>query len=109
MSSKEVTAQNSRDPQTMKNESNSRRSAVFQPTEKTSIFSVTFPPRLSSKEMTVQNFRSKESMKRNLLTFCALVLALASVHLNAAPLGTAFAYQGRLTDGANPPNGRYDL
>src|SRR5438105_1588475 len=48
-------------------------------------------------------------MKRKLLTLCSLVLALASVRLGAAPLGTAFTYQGRLTDGAGPANGRYDL
>jgi len=44
-------------------------------------------------------------MKKILITLCSLVLALASAHLNAAPLGTAFTYQGRLTDGANPANG----
>src|SRR5262245_43856817 len=27
----------------------------------------------------------------------------------AAPLGTAFSYQGRLSDGGEPGNGRYDL
>ncbi len=44
-------------------------------------------------------------MKKIRITLCSLVLALASVHLNAAPLGAAFTYQGRLTDGANPANG----
>ena len=29
-------------------------------------------------------------------------------HLHAAPLGTAFTYQGRLADGATPANGLYD-
>src|SRR6266550_3507881 len=48
-------------------------------------------------------------MKRKLITLCSFVLAFASVQLSAAPLGTAFTYQGRLTDGANPANGRYDL
>ena len=47
-------------------------------------------------------------MKRKLLTLCSLVLALASAQLNAAPLGTAFTYQGRLTDGGTA-NGSYDL
>jgi len=45
-----------------------------------------------------------------------LALALLSTfttfyvaQLFAAPLGTAFTYQGRLTDGANPATGIYDL
>lgn len=40
------------------------------------------------------------------------VLALLSTlnpQLSAAPLGTAFTYQGRLTDGGNPANGSYDV
>jgi len=48
-------------------------------------------------------------MKKLLITLCSLALALPSAHLNAAPLGTAFTYQGRLTDAGNPANGRYDL
>ena len=46
----------------------------------------------------------------------ALVLALVSVFslqpsalVYAAPLGTAFTYQGRLNDGSNPATGIYDL
>jgi len=39
-----------------------------------------------------------------LFTLLALVGSLV-----AAPLGTAFTYQGRLSDGANPANGIYDL
>ena len=46
---------------------------------------------------------------------CLIALALLST-LNlqpstafAAPLGTAFTYQGRLTDGANPATGIYDF
>jgi hypothetical protein len=39
-----------------------------------------------------------------------VVLAtLFSSHLIAAPVGTAFTYQGRLNDGLNPANGIYDL
>ena len=45
-----------------------------------------------------------------------LALALLSTfttfyvaQLSAAPLGTAFTYQGKLTDGASPANGTYDL
>src|SRR5262245_35828021 len=36
------------------------------------------------------------------------LLALVSIS-KAAPLGTAFTYQGRLVDGGNPANGAYDL
>ena len=36
-------------------------------------------------------------------------LSTLSPQLSAAPLGTAFTYQGQLTDGTNPANGRYDL
>jgi hypothetical protein len=45
--------------------------------------------------------------KRSLLTL-AFLSSLAGLGL-AAPLGTAFTYQGRLTDGAGPANGTYDL
>jgi len=41
-----------------------------------------------------------------------LVLALVLVFVlgaSAASLGTAFSYQGRLTDGGNPANGTYDV
>jgi len=40
-------------------------------------------------------------MKQKLITVCPLLLALAGVHLNAAPLGTAFTYQGKLNDGGS--------
>lgn len=43
-----------------------------------------------------------------LAALCALQVALDS-HLVAAPLGTAFTYQGRLNDGTNPAQGDYDL
>src|SRR6266540_4026416 len=46
-------------------------------------------------------------MKKKLFHLSTLLLALASAHLNAAPLGTAFTYQGRLTDGTNPATGTY--
>jgi hypothetical protein len=42
---------------------------------------------------------------KNVFTFCSLVVMLAGTRLHALPLGTAFTYQGRLTDGANPANG----
>jgi hypothetical protein len=38
-----------------------------------------------------------------------LALSTLSPQLSAAPLGTAFTYQGRLNDGANPAHGSYDL
>ena len=50
-------------------------------------------------------------MKRILIRFIAptlLVLGSLSNSL-AAPLGTAFTYQGRLDDGALPVNGLYDF
>ncbi len=45
--------------------------------------------------------------KQLILTFA--LLALSSALVMAAPVGTAFTYQGRLTDGGNPANGSYDL
>lgn len=46
-------------------------------------------------------------MKAKLVILGSLVLALAGVHVDAAPVGTSFTYHGRLTDGANPANGIY--
>ena len=43
-----------------------------------------------------------------LLSLLALLSTLNS-QLSAAPLGTAFTYQGRLNDGGAPANGLYDL
>ncbi|PYJ92356.1 MAG: hypothetical protein DME23_27555, partial [Verrucomicrobia bacterium] len=48
-------------------------------------------------------------MKPKLSTLMLLALTLATTPLLAAPLGTSFTYQGRLTDGGNPANGIYDL
>jgi len=51
-------------------------------------------------------------MKTALFVRLVALLALpATLHLQllAAPLGTAFTYQGRLNDGGNPANGSYDL
>src|SRR5215467_6732138 len=39
------------------------------------------------------------------VAFCVVVVALD----RAAAQGTAFTYQGRFSDGANPANGIYDL
>ncbi len=45
------------------------------------------------------------------LTFISTVALLSTLNsqLLAAPVGTAFTYQGKLADGANPANGIYDL
>jgi hypothetical protein len=43
------------------------------------------------------------------ISLTVLLLGLLSGIVTAAPLGTAFTYQGKLTDGANPANGTYDL
>jgi len=50
-------------------------------------------------------------MKTALAQYLALLaLPCASImQLLAAPLGTAFTYQGKLTDGGQPANGNYDL
>lgn len=37
------------------------------------------------------------------------LLALLAGNIGAAPVGTAFTYQGRLTDGSGPATGSYDL
>ena len=47
--------------------------------------------------------------KSNPLVLAITLLALFAGNLIAAPLGTAFTYQGRLNDGANPATGIYDL
>jgi len=39
----------------------------------------------------------------------ALLARIAPLAANAAPLGTAFTYQGLLTEGGNPATGLYDL
>ena len=39
----------------------------------------------------------------------AALLAILNAQVFAAPLGSAFTYQGRLTDGASPASGGYDL
>ncbi|MBI5385935.1 MAG: hypothetical protein HZA90_14750 [Verrucomicrobia bacterium] len=47
-------------------------------------------------------------MKTNLLRILGLAV-LFSLELPAAPLGTAFTYQGNLTDGGAPASGSYEL
>ena len=48
-------------------------------------------------------------MNRRTLYSLLALLNLACVAATAGPLGTAFTYQGRLTDGASAANGSYDL
>ena len=50
-------------------------------------------------------------MKRKLIRFIAFTMLMIGSLLTslAAPLGTAFTYQGRLDDGAFPVNGLYDF
>ena len=45
---------------------------------------------------------------KKLITGIAFLGGVLS-HLHAAPLSTAFTYQGRLADGATPANGLYDM
>ena len=45
-------------------------------------------------------------MKTKLIIIAAGLLAFA---INSRAQGTAFTYQGRLNDGANPASGIYDL
>ncbi len=50
-------------------------------------------------------------MKKSVLLPLILTVALASLarFIQAAPLGTAFTYEGHLTSGTNPANGHYDF
>ena len=48
-------------------------------------------------------------MKIKTLAAAGAVLSLSAMFASADPLGTAFTYQGKLTDGANAANGIYDF
>lgn len=48
-------------------------------------------------------------MSKQLRLLVSLGLALAGSGLHAQTLGTAFTYQGQLTDGGQPTTGLYDL
>src|SRR6185503_5721664 len=48
-------------------------------------------------------------MKTPTFQFLALGLSLTLISADAFGQGTAFTYQGRLNDGANPASGNYDL
>jgi hypothetical protein len=53
----------------------------------------------------------KPNNSKNAIVMLAVLICLSALNpqLSAAPLGTAFTYQGRLNDGANPASGNYDL
>ena len=57
------------------------------------------------------NSKDKKLMKKNVLAFITVVCCILSPQVNAAPMGTAFTYQGRLNDGGAPAvattNGQY--
>jgi len=60
----------------------------------------------------MHNQRKAKPMKRHLLAALALTSAFSlqpSTLLTASPLGTAFTYQGQLSDGGQPAQGTYDL
>ncbi|HEY3241799.1 MAG TPA: hypothetical protein VGM03_00480, partial [Phycisphaerae bacterium] len=50
---------------------------------------------------------ARDSLVTLILTF--VVVLIFATTASAAPLGTGFTYQGRLTDGGSPANGAYDL
>ena len=50
----------------------------------------------------------KQTRWTNYFVLIALAISL-HFHTQAAPLGTAFTYQGRLMDGGNAANGVYEL
>jgi len=51
----------------------------------------------------------KSKLKNTVAVLAFSLLALLAAPSEAAPLGTAFTYQGRLTDGSGPATGNYDL
>lgn len=58
----------------------------------------------------MNNQRMERTMKTRLLAILALsCLSTLNPQLSAAPLGTAFNYQGQLNDGVNPAQGLYDF
>jgi hypothetical protein len=60
----------------------------------------------------VSHFGKEKNMSKTMVTvwFCLVGMVLgASVTVWAAPMGTAFLYQGSLKDGDSPANGVYDF
>src|SRR6266404_3252561 len=70
-------------------------------------FPVTFPPPLGSNGVMARII--PQIMKLKLIVVSSGLLVLANVCLTAAPLGSAFTYQGRLADNGAAANGRYDF
>jgi len=71
-------------------------------------------PVLSSAKALNQHLNIEPRTKRRTMKIKQILsgiglLALFSSSSVAAPLGTAFTYQGRLADGGNPATGNYDL
>jgi len=52
---------------------------------------------------------TRSPMKHKLLLFPAILLCAAAIPAHADPVGTAFNYQGRLTDSGGPATGLYDF
>ncbi len=50
-----------------------------------------------------------EAAKSSMVVLAAVVVLSASATALAGPVGTAFTYQGQLTEGGSPANGTYDL
>ena len=61
------------------------------------------------RETAAGQFSNKTKSMKTKLTMIIALLAFSMGIVSAAPLGTAFTYQGRLTDGANVASGNYDL
>ena len=59
---------------------------------------------INSQHSTKQTF-----MKTKILVSFIGLLSLLGGFVTAEPLGTAFTYQGQLTDGGQPANGSYDF
>jgi hypothetical protein len=53
--------------------------------------------------------RKENTMNKILFTTLPLAVFCAACRLNAAPIDTAFTYQGRLADGGSPVTGTYDF
>ncbi len=51
----------------------------------------------------------KAAVRVVVIALTGLGIGLGAMRSQAQPLGTAFTYQGRLTDGGNPATGTYDL
>jgi hypothetical protein len=60
-------------------------------------------------QSSANNMKTGMHLHRGLLALTLTLSLPPSALLFAAPLGTAFTYQGRLSDGGTPANGTYDL